>query len=105
MTSTVRETRDIHADLTPLQKAHAALAARRAAGDIAPRLDPIAKARANPKSLRLAITAKCFECMGGGEDSGTRKLIRGCTSHATCPLHPVRPYQAKDKELDNDSND
>ena len=91
-------------NLTPLQKAHAALAARRAAGDLTPRLDPIAKAKANPKSLRLAITAKCFECMGGGEDTGTRKLIRACTS-GSCPLHPVRPYQAKDKELDNDSND
>ena len=101
MPSTVRETRDIHADLTPLQKAHAALAARRAAGDLTPRLDPIAKAKANPKSLRLAVTAKCFECMGGGEDTGTRKLIRACTS-SNCPLHPLRPYQAKDKENDHE---
>lgn len=85
-------------DLTPLQKAHAALAERRLAGDLSPRLDPIAKARANPRSLRLAVTAKCFECMGGGEDTGTRKLIRACTSHTTCPLHPVRPYQAKEHE-------
>ena len=90
-------------DLTPLQKAHAALAARREAGDLRPRLDPIAKARANPRSLRLAVTAKCFECMGGGEDTGTRKLIRACTSGATCPLHPVRPYQAK--PADNDHED
>ncbi len=88
-------------NLTPLQKAHAALAERRLTGDIAPRLDPIAKARANPKSLRLAITAKCFECMGGGEDSGTRKLIRACTS-SNCPLHPLRPYQAKEKETTDD---
>lgn len=89
-------------NLTPLQKAHAALAKRRLTGDMAPRLDPIAKAKANPKSLRLAVTAKCFECMGGGEDTGTRKLIRACTSNATCPLHPVRPYQAKDKENDHE---
>lgn len=89
-------------ELTPLQKAHAALAERREAGLVAPRLDPIAKARANPKSLRLAITAKCFECMGGGGDTGTRNLIRACTSAATCPLHPVRPYQVKDKENDNE---
>ena len=89
-------------DLTPLQKAHAALAARREAGDLRPRLNPIEKAKANPKSLRAAITAKCFECMGGGEDTGTRKLIRACTSHATCPLHPVRPYQAKEHEDQSD---
>ena len=82
-------------ELTPLQRAHAALAERREAGLVAPRLDPIAKARANPKSLRAAVTAKCFECMGG--DTGTRKLIRGCTSGNTCPLHPVRPYQSKEK--------
>ena len=88
-------------NLTPLQKAHAALAERREAGLVAPRLDPIAKARANPKSLRLAVTAKCFECMGGGEDTGTRKLIRACTS-SNCPLHPLRPYQAKDKENDHE---
>ena len=88
-------------ELTPLQKAHAALAERREAGLVAPRLDPIAKARANPKSLRLAVTAKCFECMGGGEDTGTRKLIRACTS-GSCPLHPLRPYQAKDKENDHE---
>ena len=88
-------------NLTPLQKAHAALAERREAGLVAPRLDPIAKAKANPKSLRLAITAKCFECMGGGEDTGTRKLIRACTS-SNCPLHPLRPYQAKDKENDHE---
>ena len=88
-------------NLTPLQKAHAALAERREAGLVAPRLDPIAKAKANPKSLRLAVTAKCFECMGGGEDTGTRKLIRACTS-SNCPLHPLRPYQAKDKENDHE---
>ena len=26
------------------------------------KLDPIQKAKANPKSLRAAINAKCFEC-------------------------------------------
>ena len=91
-------------EMTPLQKAHAALAAQRLAGESAPRLNPIEKAKANPKSLRAAVTAKCFECMGGGEDTGTRKLIRACTSHASCPLYPVRPYQAKEKD-DGDSND
>ncbi|GEK46011.1 hypothetical protein HPA02_02940 [Bisbaumannia pacifica] len=74
-----------------LKKARQAMADKRAAGEIA-RLDPIEKASQNPRSLRLAITAKCWECMGGGEESGTRRMIRECTS-AGCPLHAQRPYQ------------
>jgi hypothetical protein len=71
-----------------------ALKAWREAGGVAgPRLDPIQKAAANPKSLRLAITAKCWECMGGGLDPGTREAIRSCTSPA-CPLYPLRPFQS-----------
>ncbi|GEK48942.1 hypothetical protein PRZ61_10600 [Halomonas pacifica] len=74
-----------------LEKARLAMAEKRAAGEVV-RLDPIEKARQNPKSLRLAITAKCWECMGGGEESGARRMIRECTS-AGCPLHAQRPYQ------------
>lgn len=82
-------------ELTAVQKAQQALALKREQGLMAPRLDPIAKAKAKPTSLRLAVTAKCFECMGGGEDTGTRKLIRACCS-LTCPLHTLRPYQSKE---------
>lgn len=55
---------------------------------------PIERAQNKPTSLRLAVTAKCWECMGGGIEgrTHTRKAIRECTSRS-CPLLPVRPYQ------------
>jgi hypothetical protein len=52
-------------------------------------LNPLEKHVKNPKSLRLAINAKCFDC------SGHQKLeIRHCTVNS-CPLFAVRPYQLK----------
>ena len=53
-------------------------------------LNPIEKAKANPKSLRLAINGKCWDCQSG--DPGTRERIRDCWA-TDCSLHPVRPYQ------------
>jgi hypothetical protein len=55
-------------------------------------LDPIEKARRNPKSLRLAITAKCWDCVGAGADPRPRANIRDCGVKA-CSLYPVRPFQ------------
>jgi hypothetical protein len=79
----------------------AALAAARAARDHSKpveRLDPIEKARRNPKSRALAIVAKCWDCVGADADPGTRDRIRTCTSRATCPLWPLRPYQTGDDD-------
>lgn len=57
--------------------------------------NPIARAKEHPKkSLRLCINAKCWECMGGGDEVGTSRLIRECSSLG-CPLWPVRPYQKR----------
>ena len=53
------------------------------------RLNPIEKAKNNPKSLRLAIDAMCFACMG---KTGSTSDIRECTAK-DCPLYPVRPYR------------
>lgn len=53
------------------------------------RLNPIEKAKNNPKSLRLAIDAQCFDCMG---KTGSTSDIRECTAK-DCPLYPVRPYR------------
>ena len=53
------------------------------------RLNPIEKAKNNPKSLRLAIDAQCFDCMGR---TGSTNDIRECTAK-DCPLYPVRPYR------------
>ena len=60
-------------------------------------LDPIEKARRNPKSLRLAINGKCFDCVGAGHDPNPRGAIRECAI-LDCSLWPVRPYQRGDTE-------
>lgn len=57
-----------------LRKAQEAMAAKRAAGEKIVVLDPIEKAKANPTSLRMAINAKCWDCVGAGCDPA--------------PLHP-----------------
>ena len=47
------------------------------------------------RSLRKAVNAKCWECMGGDEDKVSRLVcdeIRNCSSYG-CPLRPYRPYQ------------
>jgi hypothetical protein len=55
-------------------------------------LNPIEKTKLDPKSLRKAINAKCYECMGCGDDAGWRKAIADCTGYS-CPLYHQRPYQ------------
>ena len=49
---------------------------------------PMQKHLENPTSLRLAINAQCYDCMG----QGTPTEIRNCTA-TKCPLYPVRPYR------------
>ena len=52
-------------------------------------LTPIEKAKKNPRSLRYAINAKCWDC------SGEQRLeVKLCTVK-DCALYPVRPYQPK----------
>jgi len=62
-------------------------------------IHPVWKARENPRSLCLAVNAKCWKCCGGPDDryaSRIKRLIREC--HITdCPLWPVRPYQPRNK--------
>lgn len=78
-----------------LQLAHETTAKRRANGLSVKHLDPVERARRNPRSLRAAISGKCWSCCGGGADPNTRQTIRECTVY-TCPLHGVRPYQHRD---------
>lgn len=73
-------------------------AARRAIAERGPtkaaeRLNPIEKAKRNPKSLRLAINAKCFDCEGQDADPRVQWRIGNCVI-PDCPLWPVRPYQS-----------
>lgn len=72
--------------MNAIEKAQQALKKKREAGEIQ-RLDPIAKALQNPNSLRLAINAKCWECV-----CGSILEIRKCSS-PTCPLYTHRPYK------------
>lgn len=62
---------------------------------VPPEYNLIRKLEKNPKSLRLAIDAMCFNCMGGTRDHmpdpGWRQLIATCTSKG-CPLLGFRPY-------------
>lgn len=51
------------------------------------RLNPIEKAQANPKSLRAAINAYCFDC-----SNEQYKEVRLCTAKDCC-LWPLRPWQ------------
>jgi len=69
-----------------LQKARSKLAENRSRG-IKP-LNPIEKAKQNPKSMRLAINAQCYDCMG--RESGWRNEVKNCTS-PNCPLFGFRP--------------
>ena len=58
------------------------------------RKNPLEKLQENPKSLRLAINAKCWDC-----SNFQREEIANC--HLTkCGLWHVRPYQKKGEEKD-----
>ena len=79
-----------------LAKAHEANRLRREQGIELERLDPIQKAARNPSSLRLAITAKCWDCQEADQDPGVRGRISMCPITA-CPLWNVRPYRKADE--------
>jgi hypothetical protein len=92
------------AELTPLEKARAVTAARRAAGEVIKRRNPIEKLGDNPKSLRLAINAKCYDCQGQDSDPKVRYRIGTC-SVTGCPLHAVRPHQRRTEEDEDDDTE
>ena len=71
-----------------LQKARAKLAENRAKG--IKRLNPLEKAKQKPNSMRLAINAFCYECMGFAKS--WRNDVRDCTA-PNCPLFGFRPYK------------
>ena len=53
-------------------------------------LNPIERAKLNPKSMRLAINAQSYDCMG--QEPGWRNEIKRCPSE-NCPLFGFRPYK------------
>jgi len=50
-------------------------------------LDPIERAKKNPKSLRLAINVYCYDCC-----CEQKKEVRLCPA-GDCSLHHLRPWQ------------
>ena len=48
------------------------------------------KAKQNPQSMRLAINAFCYECMGFAKS--WRNDVKKCPSEK-CPLFGFRPYK------------
>lgn len=76
---------------TPLELAREAKAAKRESGELKV-LNPIEKAADNPKSLRLAVNAFCWDCVGGDADPGPKQRVRDCAVQG-CPLWSHRPWQ------------
>ena len=55
-------------------------------------ITPIERSKQNPKSLRLAINAKCYDCIYDPYSGigNWRMQVSSCTS-VNCPLYPIRP--------------
>lgn len=43
------------------------------------------------------VRARCWQCIGGAEDSGARDRIEQCAL-SSCALHAVRPYRRADEQ-------
>lgn len=56
--------------------------------------NPLQMAADAPTNVKLAVKAKCFDCVGGeAADKGYRITIKECPAKR-CPLYAVRPYQS-----------
>jgi hypothetical protein len=54
-------------------------------------ITPTQRAKLNPKSLRLAVNAQCYDCIYDKSDAGTwRQQVEACPS-INCPLYCQRP--------------
>ena len=73
-----------------IEKAQEKLKEMKAKGLKPKRFDPIQKAKENKKSMRLAINAMCFDCMGRA--STYVKDVRECTA-PNCPIYHFRPFK------------
>jgi len=80
--------------LTGLEAARLRVAEMKARGEKPERLDPVAKAKRNPKSRRLAMDAMCWQCQCGDADPAPRWRIGNCRV-ITCALWRLRPYQSQ----------
>lgn len=63
------------------------------AGEITPlQRNPKERYEDSPKSLKLAIGAFCYECMG--YEAGYISGIKDCSANS-CPLYNHRPYKRR----------
>lgn len=74
------------------ENAKAALQRYHESGQKAERKNPLEKLDLNRTSLRLAVNARCYQCMGENHDPGVNKRIADCNSEH-CALYHVRPYK------------
>jgi hypothetical protein len=81
-----------------LAAAHAARVARTAAGEKIIQRNPLEKLALNPKSLRYAVNAMCYQCEGEDADPGVKRRIGECAIKS-CALWAVRPYQHTDEDV------
>ena len=56
-------------------------------------LNPVDKAKANPTSLKYAIRAHCWQCVGADASEGSKQLVRDCSVGDKCALYPHRPWR------------
>lgn len=65
----------------------------RAAGWKPVLLNPVEAAKAAPGSVKKAVKAYCWTCVGAGADTGAKFRVRDCTLGEKCALWPHRPWQ------------
>lgn len=76
-----------------MQKAQETLQEMRAAGWKPVRLNPVDQYHRNPTSLRAAIKAHCWVCVGADADPGAKFRVRDCAVGPKCALFNHRPWQ------------
>lgn len=75
-----------------LEAARAAKVAKRERGEFVGTRTPLERLWDNPKSYRLAVLAKCYDCQGQNADPCWQWRVGNC-SITGCGLHAVRPHQ------------
>lgn len=84
------------ADMTEMREKADQIKAERLAQGLTAVQTPAEKAIANPKSLRAAINAKCFECAGDSRVEVGRCELTGCS------LHGLRPWTKSEQDDDGE---
>lgn len=55
--------------------------------------NPVEQAQDKPGSMKAAIKAFCWICVGADADPGAKFRVRDCDVGPKCPLFPHRPWQ------------